>query len=106
MRGPREALGVCPKSFSFLYRQYFIHNFSSDLIVFILLKLPFTMSIYTYSLRLKQRDAMSVPVPVPDGDYRRQSLWCFLDNGCYNKSMKGEYRRIIVNDVVFLKGLV
>lgn len=64
------------------------------------------LSIYTYSLRLKQRDGMSVPVPVPDGDYRRQSPWCFLDNGCHNESMKGEYIRIIVSDFVFLKELV
>lgn len=97
---------MCPKSFSFLYHQYFLHNFSSDLIVLILLKLPFTMSIYTCSLRLKPRDAMSVPVPVPNGDYRRQSPWCFLNNGCYNESMMGEYIRIIVSDFVFLKELV
>lgn len=87
------------KALSFGYGQYCLQNCPVDLIVLVLLKLPFMMSVpgkYTCSLSLKQRDILSVPVPVTESDHIRQSFWCCLDNGCYNKPMKGEHLRTVV----------
>lgn len=85
-----------PKLFSSSHR---IHSFGITI-----------YSVYYWLIHIltevKQKDVLSVPVPVPGSDYIRHSPWCFLDSGCYNKSMKVEYTRIVVNDFVFWKELV